>query len=64
MSTLIDRIRIDNPQAIVEFLAAMEASENAPIKPWVRDERFVKSYETERLDNIVAKFLQYQGSTK
>ena len=63
-SSLLEHIRVNNPKAVEEFVAAMEASAKAPIKPRTDDERSGVVTDPERIRSFVTKALQNRSTRK
>lgn len=63
-SSLLEHIRVNNPKAVEEFVAAMEASAKAPLKPRTENERSGVVTDPERIRSFMAKALQKRGALK
>ncbi len=63
-SSLLEHIRVNNPKAVEEFVAAMEASAKEPLKPRTDDQRSGVVSDPERLRSFVTKALQSKGARK
>ena len=64
ISSLFEHIRVNNPKAVEEFVAAMEASAKEPLKPRTDDQRSGVVSDPERLRSFVTKALQSKGARK
>ena len=63
-SSLLEHIRVNNPKAVEEFVAAMEASANEPLRQRSDDERSSVVTDSERLKRFVSKALQGREECK
>ena len=63
-SSLLEHIRVNNPKAVEEFVAAMEASAKEPPKPRTDDQRSGVVSDPERLRSFATKALQSKGARK
>ena len=63
-SSLLEHIRVKNPKVVEEFVAAMEASAKAPLKPRTDDERSGVVTDPERMRSFAAKALANRGARK
>ena len=63
-SSLLEHIRVNNPKAVEEFAAAMEASAKASLKPRADDERFGVVTNPERLRMFVTKAPQNRSANQ
>ena len=57
-SSLLEHIRVNNPKAVEEFVAAMEASAKDPLKPHTEDQRSGVVSDPERLRSFMKRALQ------
>jgi len=60
-SSIIENIRVNNPQVLEEYVAAMEASAKAPLKPRTEDQRTGVVTDSERIRAFAAKALAKKG---
>ena len=63
-SSLLEHIRVNNPKAVEEFVAAMEASAKEPLKPRTEDQRSGVVNDPERLRSFMNRALQNRGARK
>lgn len=59
-SSILENIRVNNPEAVEEFVAAMEASVQKPIRE-MGEKRSIAVSDPERLRSVVAKGLKNRG---
>ena len=57
-SSIIENIRVNNPKAVEEFVAAMEASAKKPIHPRTDDQRSGVCTDRERIRSFITKALR------
>ena len=62
-SSILETIRVNNPKAVEEFVAAMEASAEKPIRESALNRSTVVT-DPERLRNVVTKGLKNRGKGK
>lgn len=62
-SSLLEHIRVNNPKAVEEFVAAMTAAEAAPLNPRAEDERSGVVTDLKRMQSFMEKALR-NGSAK
>ena len=62
-SSILENIRVNNPKAVEEFVAAMEASAQKSIQE-VEVKRSAVVTDPERLRNVVMKGLKNRGQKK
>lgn len=63
-SSILERIHISNPNAVEDFVAAMEASAKGCLKPRTDDQRSGVVSDPERIRSFVTKALQNRGARK
>jgi len=62
-SSILENIRVNNPKAVEEFVAAMEASAQKPIRE-IEVKRSTVVTDPARLRNVVMKGLKNRGQKK
>ena len=60
-SSIIENIRVNNPKAVEEFVAAMEASAKKPIQPRTDDQRSGVCTDRERMRSFMTKALRKEN---
>lgn len=63
-SSILEKIRVNNPKAVEEFVAAMEASAQKKPQPRTDDQRSGVCSDPERMRNFMSKALQNRGVKK
>lgn len=61
-SSILENIRVNNPKAVEEFVAAMEASAKKPPQPRTDDQRSGVCSDPDRMRSFMAKALQNRGA--
>lgn len=62
-SSILENIRVNNPKAVEEFVAAMEASAQKPIRE-MEVKRSAVVTDPDRLKSVVMKGLKNRGQKK
>lgn len=62
-SSIIENIRVNNPQLLVEYTSAMESSAKEPIRPRTEDQRSGVVTDPDRIRKVVEKALARKGVT-
>lgn len=57
-SSILENIRVNNPKAVEEFVAAMEASAKAPVQPRTDDQRSGVCTDVKRMKSFMDKALR------
>lgn len=57
-SSIFDNIKVNNPKAVEEFVAAMEASVRTPMRPRTAKQRSVVSDDPEKMNTFMVKALK------
>ena len=60
-SSIIENIRVNNPQVLEEYIAFMETSASSPLQPRKDDERSDVVTDSSRIRNFVRKALEKKG---
>ena len=60
-SSIIENIRVNNPQLLEEYVASMEAAANSPLQPRTEEERSGVVTDSARIRNFVKKALEKKG---
>lgn len=63
-SSLLEHIRVNNPKAVEEFVAAMNATAETPLKPRTENECSCVITDKQRLRNFMKKALQNKQTKK